>query len=127
MTGYNWKGDKTKLLRMLRNSKTLKEKNGWTRRAGAGFVKDDLDSVELGPDKTITVKAEAFTMTGKTGDFNLRETEEMISFLEMKIHLAEHKKSLLDEWDLIKKYEKVTPESEQSKKDYERWKKEEKQ
>jgi len=84
MTNYNWKDDKTKLLRMLRNSKTKKEKNGWSREVGAGFVKDDLDSIELGPDNTITIRTEAFAQTGKTGDFNLRETEEMIKFLEEK-------------------------------------------
>lgn len=83
MTSYNWKDDKTKLLRMLRNSKTLKEKNGWTRRAGAGFIKEDVKSLQLGSGKTITVTTESFTLTGKTGDFNLRETEEMIKFLEM--------------------------------------------
>jgi len=126
MTDYNLKDDETKLLRILINSKTLKEKNGWSREMGTWFLKDDLDRIELGPGNTITIVSEAFSMTGKTGEFNLRETEEMIKFLEMKMHLAEHKKSLLDEWDLIKKYEKVTPEAEQSKENYEHWKKEEK-
>ena len=82
MTEYNWKNDKTKLLRMLRNSKTLKEKNRWTRKSGAGFIKEDIKSLKLGSDKTIIVTAETFTVTGKTGDYNLRETEEMIKFLE---------------------------------------------
>ena len=82
MTDYNWKNDRTKLLRMLRNSKTLKEKNGWSREMGAGFIKEDIKSLKLGSDKTITVTAESFTLTGKTGDFNLRETEEMMKFLE---------------------------------------------
>ncbi len=84
MTKYNWKNDKTKLLRMLRNSKTKKEKNGWTRASGAGFIKEDIIAVKLGPDKTIIIMTESFTQTGKTGDFNLRETEEMIRFLEEK-------------------------------------------
>ena len=82
MANYNWKDDKTKLLRMLRNSKTLKEKNGWSREMGAGFIKEDIKSLRLSSDKTITTITESFTLTGKTGDFNLRETEEMVKFLE---------------------------------------------
>ena len=121
------KKNETKLLKMLRTSKTLKEKNGWSRAMGAGFVKDDLDSISLSHDKTITIVTEAFTVTGKTGDFNLRETEEMIKFVEGKKYRARQIKSLWDEWDLIKEYEKVTPETEQSKEDYEHWKKEKKE
>jgi len=84
MTKYNWKNDETKLLRMLRNSKTKKEKNGWTRNAGAGFIKEDIKSLKLGSYNIITITTESFTLTGKTGDFNLRETEEMIRFVEEK-------------------------------------------
>lgn len=82
MTKYQWKDDKTKMLRMLRNSKTLKEKNGWSREAGAGFIVDDIKSIELLDDKSLIFEFGWGRQTMKVGDLNLRETEEAIKFLE---------------------------------------------
>ena len=47
MTKYEWKNDFSKMLRMLRNSRTLKIKHGWSRDMGAGFIKEDIKEVEL--------------------------------------------------------------------------------
>ena len=55
MSNYNWKDETVKMLRMLRNSKTLKVKNKWSRKVGAGFIKDDIEEVRLNEDKTITI------------------------------------------------------------------------
>lgn len=82
MAKYQWRSDKTKMLRALRNSKTLKEKFGWSRKIGAGFIAEDITDVVLNADKSITVITEAFNLTQKPGEFNLRETEELIKWLE---------------------------------------------
>lgn len=83
MSKYEWKNDTSKLLRKLRNSRTLKEKYGWSRDIGTGFIKDDINSVTLNPDGTFTI-AFGFnhTQTFTTTDLNLRETEELVRYLE---------------------------------------------
>lgn len=62
--------------------------------------------------------------------FPQRASEEAIKWkktkegLKMEKHTREwHIKSLWAEWDLIKKYDEDTPESERSKEDFLRWKK----
>ena len=70
------------LLKMLRNSRTRKIKNGWSREAGAGFIESDIKEVKL-YGKTFTIyfnflHHQAFT----TADLNLRETEELIKWIE---------------------------------------------
>lgn len=82
MAKYEWAGDTTKMLRMLRNSRTLKVKSGWSRNVGSGFIAEDITNLTLNPDKTITVTTQAFKLTQKTSEFNLRETEELIRWLE---------------------------------------------
>jgi len=80
---YSWKDDNAKLLRMLRNSRTLKIKHGWSRAAGAGFIKDDVGEVRLNPDNTFTIHFNFLhVQTFTTGDLNLGETEELIEYLE---------------------------------------------
>jgi len=82
MTKYEWKNSLSKMLRMLRNSRTLKIKHGWNREIGAGFIKEDIKEAELLPANTIKI---AFyfdhVQTFKTNDLNLRETEELIKWL----------------------------------------------
>ena len=70
------------MLRMLRNSKTLKIKARWSRKVSCGFIKEDIDTITLNEDKTITVTTQAFSLTQNVRDYNLRETEELIKFLE---------------------------------------------
>jgi len=82
MTKYEWKNETTKMLRMLRNSRALKIKHGWSRNVSAGFIKEDIEHLYLEPDRKITVITHAFTLTQTTHAFNLRETEELIKYLE---------------------------------------------
>lgn len=84
MTKYNWKDEKTRILRMLRNSRTLKQKNKWSREAGAGFIAEDIQNIWLFDDehKTLGFRFPWRCQYFKTGDLNLRETEEVIKFLE---------------------------------------------
>lgn len=81
---YKWKDDKSRMLRMLRNSKTLKEKNGWSRDGGTGFIADDIQCIWLFDEKnkTLGIRLPIGTLFWKPADFNLRETEEAIKFLE---------------------------------------------
>jgi hypothetical protein len=68
---------------MLRNSKTLKIKHNWSRDTSAEFIKDDIKEAHLNNDKTITLSFNwPHTQTFNTKDFNLRETEELINYLE---------------------------------------------
>lgn len=79
---YEWKNKTTKMLRMLRNSRTMKEKHGWSRNSGAGFVSEDIKEVTLLPDKKIQIDFHwPHTQIFETGDLNLRETDELISYL----------------------------------------------
>lgn len=83
MVTYNWKDDKTKMLRMLRNSKTLKEKYGWSREVGAGFVKDDICYIGLRENGKLLFKfGWGHTQVFMVKELNLRETEEAIKYLE---------------------------------------------
>ena len=79
---YDWKNTDSKMLRMLRNSKTLKIKNGWSRNVGAGFVDADLTDATLLTENRILIEFPGWNQKVKTGDLNLRETEELIKFLE---------------------------------------------
>ena len=79
---YDWKNADSKMLRMLRNSKTLKIKNGWSRNVGAGFVDADLTDATLLTENRILIEFPGWNQKVKTGDLNLRETEELILFLE---------------------------------------------
>jgi hypothetical protein len=86
------------MLQQLRNSRTLKVKAGWSREGGAGFIMEDIRGVRLNPDKTITILTGAENETERTwlhqtvsvGQLNLRETEEVIKYLEKrKINLEQ--------------------------------------
>lgn len=79
---YEWKNEATRLLKMLRMSEKRKEQHGWSRNVSAGFIAEDIKEVILNEDKTITVITEAFTLTQKPIEYNLRETQELIKWLE---------------------------------------------
>ena len=87
-----WKSDITYMLQQLRNSRALKVKAGWSREGGAGFIMEDIRGVHLNPDKTITILTGGENETEKTwlpltvsvGQLNLRETEEVIKYLEKR-------------------------------------------
>jgi len=80
---YRWKSEKTRLLRILRASRAEKIRQGWSRASGAGFIFEDIESVKLNEDKTITIKfGWGHVQDFKAGDLNLRETEELIEWLE---------------------------------------------
>ena len=88
-----YKSEETHMLKALRMSKALKEKAGWSRLIGAGFIVEDITKMNLsGKDIHFTFGWGEQTIAIK--DLNLRETEEAIKFLE-DIQLSEAAKGTL--------------------------------
>lgn len=78
---YNWKDRKNRLLKMLRMSKKMKEKKGWSRESGAGFIEDDIKFVSMSG-KLIKIEFSWGNQDFKVNDLNLRETEELLKWVE---------------------------------------------
>lgn len=78
-----FKSEKTELLKILRASRTVKEKAGWSRLVGAGFICDDIDSIKKVTKHVLKFKFKfGHTQNIRVNELNLRETEEAIRFLE---------------------------------------------
>jgi hypothetical protein len=43
-----YKSEETHMLKALRMSRALKEKAGWSREIGAGFIAEDMTEMKLG-------------------------------------------------------------------------------
>ena len=85
MTKYEWQSPTTKLLRILRASLAVKKRAKWARDIGAGFIREDIKDVCLANRNTIRVELDGLLrIDAVPPDFNLRETEELIKFLEEK-------------------------------------------
>lgn len=89
---YQFKNDYVKMLKILRMSKTIKVKNGWSRNVGAGFICEDIEDLNLTykvrdslHKNLIIVKTPAMTMKVYPDELNLRETEEAVKWLEKKV------------------------------------------
>ena len=82
---YNWRDDRTKLLRMLRMSLAMKRKKGWSRDIGCGFIAEDVKDVRLNEDKTVDI---VFHWSGDRWSkfsmysLNLGEAEELLKYVE---------------------------------------------
>ena len=80
----------TRMLKALRMSAKIKIKSGWSRDIGAGFIAVDIQNMQL-LDKVNTPSYQIrFTFTWGNqdipiADLNLRETEEAIKWLELRI------------------------------------------
>jgi hypothetical protein len=85
MAKYNFKSPDVALLRRLRNSFAVKKKSGYSRLVSAGFIADDLKDIYQDISGEIIVSTEAFNQRMWIKDLNLRETEEAIKFVEIKI------------------------------------------
>lgn len=82
---YEWANEETHILRMLRNSRAVKVKSGYTRDISAGFIADDIQSITLNPDKSLRIFFAGIYQSIFTRDLNLRETEEAIKWLRRKL------------------------------------------
>jgi len=78
---------KPKILKRIEMSIRFKEKNGWKRSVGAGFIKDDIFNITVHKNGKITLQLWdknpkfAHKQTFELKDFNLRETEEVRDYL----------------------------------------------
>ena len=71
------------LVKAVKMSATMKLKNGWIRDGGSGFIVADIHYVYTPEPNTVTIQFHwPHTQTFKLSDLNLRETEELLSFLE---------------------------------------------
>ncbi len=88
-----YKSEETHMLKSLRMSRALKEKAGWSRVIGAGFIVEDITKMNM-VDKDIHFTFGWGEQTIAIKDLNLRETEEAIKFLE-DIQLSEAAKGTI--------------------------------
>jgi hypothetical protein len=82
MAKYDWESDRSRLLRMLRASAAQKQKRGWSREIGAGFIVEDIIDIETTLSKKLLFHFSWGDQAITPRDLNLRETEEAIKFLE---------------------------------------------
>lgn len=78
-----WRTPYSRLIKALRNSRTLKIKNKWSREVGAGFIEADITDIIYRKDGIRFT----FTWGSQTipiGDLNLRETEEALKWATRK-------------------------------------------
>jgi hypothetical protein len=74
------------LLKQLKMSRAVKVKSGYSRNIGAGFIAEDIEQIKPVSNRKIHVKT--YGLNGQNlnlPEINLRETEELIKFLELKI------------------------------------------
>ncbi|MBN2014815.1 MAG: hypothetical protein JW778_06510 [Candidatus Altiarchaeota archaeon] len=68
----------------LRESAALKRKSGESEAIGCGFIPKELEDVFLDEDGDVVVVAKKYVIKQDIKFFNLRETEELIRFLEKR-------------------------------------------
>lgn len=91
---YNWRDERSHILRMLHEARTAKEKAGWSRNIGTGFIGDDLISIHVAYARPTGRKTKSRAVLDiqlcggsmhyvvDTSALNLRETDECIAFME---------------------------------------------
>ena len=82
---YNFQNPNTALLNRLKKSLAVKRKSGYSREVSAGFVAEDLQEIYQDISGEIIVVTEAFRQRMWIKGLNLRETEEAIRFVQIKI------------------------------------------
>jgi len=85
---YNYQSSETSLLKRLKNSLKLKQKYGYNRDVSAGFIADDIRDIFQDISGEIIVSTPSFNQRMKIRELNLRETEEAIRFVQIKIAKA---------------------------------------
>lgn len=92
MTKYVYTSEQTRQIKALKASIRAKIAAGWGREDGAGFIAEDIRSILLErpnkkyPSRVIITMKSAFkkfmTLDQGIGDYNLRETEELLRFVQ---------------------------------------------
>lgn len=81
MAVYSYKNNLSQLTKAVRHSLSLKKKSGWSRMAGPGFLAEEIISA-IWFEKKVTVRTPAYEITAPLLDFNLRETEELLKWIQ---------------------------------------------
>jgi len=88
---YKYKSEKTALLKRLKTALTQKTKPLLTRSgkirpphrvSGSGFLAEEIIGIHLTKEGKVKVITPAFTLEQDVSDYNVRELEEMIRYLE---------------------------------------------
>lgn len=68
----------------LKDSVSMKRRSGWSDRVSVGFIMEDITDVTVDKtdDRIITIKTPAFEMWITLPELNLRETEELLRYIE---------------------------------------------
>jgi hypothetical protein len=82
---YIHKSAETALIKAFKHSRSEKIKSQWSRLTGTGFIAEDIESIERLDDHAIAIKTPSFVLKTPMLELNLRETEECIKFLELKL------------------------------------------
>ena len=86
MAEYDYKSNLTMLLKSLKASRSTKEKAGWSRGSGSGFIAEEITKISIDPATHIlTVETPGMSLSQKSDGYSLRETDEMITWTEKKI------------------------------------------
>jgi len=82
---YQFQSEETALLNRLKKSAAVKIKHGYNRDISAGFVSDDLEAIYQDISGDIIIVTQSFRQRMPIRGLNLRETEEAMKFVELKI------------------------------------------
>jgi hypothetical protein len=80
-----FKDDDTYILTALKHSRSVKIKSHWSRVTGTGWLAEEILSITKLDDHAIAIRTKAFVLNGQTSELNLRETEECLKFMELKL------------------------------------------
>ena len=80
-----FQSDDTYLLTALKHSRSVKIKSQWSRLTGTGSITEDIQSIKKLDDHALAIQTPAFVLKCPTSELNLRETEECIKFIELKL------------------------------------------
>lgn len=83
-----YKNQYTELLKVVHNSLTLKRKAGWSRNVSAGFIAEDIKNAFVATKEGTSLIFFEFgdgrRWYAHPGELNLRETEELVKWAELK-------------------------------------------
>ena len=82
---YRYQSPETALLNRLKKSLAVKRKSGYNRDVSAGFIAEDIKEIYQDISGEVIVSTPAFNQRMWIRDLNLRETEEAIRFVQIKI------------------------------------------
>ena len=93
----NFQNPNTALLNRLKKSLAIKRKHGYSSEVSPGFVAEDLQEIYQDVSGEIIIVTEAFRQRMWMKELNLRETEEAIRFVKIRIAKIKFEEAVQDE------------------------------